>query len=144
MLSSPSIYSVIVFLSHFQENPCQHPVFFLKDTTYVDLKAVIEFVYNGEVNVTQGQLSSFLKTAEMLQVRGLTGDDEKVRSSSWDYQNNISLLVIFGCVFNMKVTPCLQTRYATIVQCNIANHATFIPSDLLSQITQCNSHFVPE
>ena len=53
-------------------------MFFLKDTTYVDLKAVIEFVYNGEVNVTQGQLSSFLKTAEMLQVRGLTGDDEKV------------------------------------------------------------------
>ena len=39
---------------------------------------MIEFVYNGQVNVTQAQLSSFLKTAEMLQVRGLTGDDEKV------------------------------------------------------------------
>ncbi|XP_043240878.1 broad-complex core protein isoforms 1/2/3/4/5-like isoform X7 [Amphibalanus amphitrite] len=73
MLSACSPY----FRELLKENPCQHPVFFLKDTTYVDLKAVVEFVYNGEVNVTQGQLSSFLKTAEMLQVRGLTGDDEK-------------------------------------------------------------------
>ena len=68
-------------LSLFQENPCQHPVFFLKDTTFNDLTAVVEFVYNGEVNVTQAQLSSFLKTAEMLQVRGLTGDDDRV--SHW-------------------------------------------------------------
>ncbi|XP_037090632.1 broad-complex core protein isoforms 1/2/3/4/5-like, partial [Pollicipes pollicipes] len=73
MLSACSPY----FRELLKENPCQHPVFFLKDTTYSDLRAVIEFVYNGEVNVTQGQLSSFLKTAEMLQVRGLTGDDDK-------------------------------------------------------------------
>ncbi|XP_037078452.1 broad-complex core protein isoforms 1/2/3/4/5-like, partial [Pollicipes pollicipes] len=73
MLSACSPY----FRELLKENPCQHPVFFLKDTTFIDLKAVIQFVYNGEVNVTQGQLSSFLKTAEMLQVRGLTGDDEK-------------------------------------------------------------------
>ena len=69
---------LLLFSLFLQENPCQHPVFFLKDTTYIDLQAVIEFVYNGEVNVTQAQLSSFLKTAEMLQVRGLTGDDDKV------------------------------------------------------------------
>ena len=60
-----------------QENPCQHPVFFLKDTSYPDLAAVVEFVYKGEVNVAQSQLGSFLKTAEMLQVRGLTGDEDE-------------------------------------------------------------------
>ena len=59
-----------------QENPCQHPVFFLKDTSVEDLRAVIEFVYNGEVNVAQSQLASFIKTAEMLQIRGLSGEDE--------------------------------------------------------------------
>ena len=43
---------------------------------FADLAAVVEFVYKGEVNVTQSQLASFLKTAEMLQVRGLAGDDD--------------------------------------------------------------------
>lgn len=36
----------------------------------------MEFVYKGEVNVVQNQLASFLKTAEMLQVKGLSGDEE--------------------------------------------------------------------
>ena len=61
-----------------QENPCQHPVFFLKDTSAEDLRAVIEFVYNGEVNVSQSQLASFIKTAEMLQIRGLSGEEDRV------------------------------------------------------------------
>ena len=37
---------------------------------------MVEFVYKGEVNVLQSQLASFLKTAEMLQVKGLSGDDD--------------------------------------------------------------------
>ncbi|XP_043225953.1 protein bric-a-brac 1-like isoform X3 [Amphibalanus amphitrite] len=72
MLSACSPY----FRELLKENPCQHPVFFLKDTSAEDLRAVIEFVYNGEVNVAQGQLASFIKTAEMLQIRGLSGEDE--------------------------------------------------------------------
>ncbi|XP_037085507.1 zinc finger protein 534-like [Pollicipes pollicipes] len=73
MLSACSPY----FRDLLKENPCQHPVFFLKDTSYPDLAAVVEFVYKGEVNVAQSQLGSFLKTAEMLQVRGLTGDEDE-------------------------------------------------------------------
>ena len=52
---------------------------FLKDTSAADLNAIVEFMYKGSVNVSQAQLASFIKTAEMLQVRGLSGDDEKVR-----------------------------------------------------------------
>ncbi|XP_037076928.1 broad-complex core protein isoforms 1/2/3/4/5-like, partial [Pollicipes pollicipes] len=72
MLSACSPY----FRDLLKDNPCQHPLFFLKDTSYVDIAAVIEFVYKGEVNVLQSQLGSFLKTAEMLQVKGLSGDDD--------------------------------------------------------------------
>ena len=54
-------------------------VLFLKDTSAADLNAVIEFIYKGSVNVAQSQLASFIKTAEMLQIRGLSGDEEKVR-----------------------------------------------------------------
>ena len=72
-----------------QENPCQHPVFFLKDTSYPDLAAVVEFVYKGEVNVAQSQLGSFLKTAEMLQVRGLTGDEDEEPAQQSQSQSQV-------------------------------------------------------
>ncbi|KAF0307709.1 Sex determination protein fruitless [Amphibalanus amphitrite] len=52
-------------------------VIFLKDTSVADLQAVVEFVYKGRVNVAQSQLASFIKTAEMLQIRGLSGEDDK-------------------------------------------------------------------
>ena len=47
------------------------------------MAAVIEFVYKGEVNVLQSQLGSFLKTAEMLQVKGLSGDEDEDQVSAY-------------------------------------------------------------
>ena len=61
-------------------------VFFLKDTSAADLSAIIEFMYKGSVNVAQAQLASFLKTAEMLQIKGLSGDAETVRTGGNDYR----------------------------------------------------------
>ena len=56
-------------------------VLFLRDTSAADLRAIVEFMYRGFVNVAQSQLTSFIKTAEMLQIRGLSGDEEaKVRA----------------------------------------------------------------
>ncbi|XP_037081358.1 longitudinals lacking protein-like, partial [Pollicipes pollicipes] len=73
MLSACSPY----FRDLLKNNPCQQMVFFLKDTSAADLRAIIEFMYKGSVNVAQSQLASFIKTAEMLQIRGLSGDDDK-------------------------------------------------------------------
>ena len=61
-----------------QDNPCQQMVIFLKDTSAADLNAIVEFVYKGSVNVPQSQLASFVKTAEMLQIRGLSGVEYQV------------------------------------------------------------------
>lgn len=44
----------------------------LQDVAWTDLHALVEFIYHGEVNVHQRSLSSFLKTAEVLRVSGLT------------------------------------------------------------------------
>jgi hypothetical protein len=43
----------------------------LKDIRYADLKALVEFMYKGEVNVVQEQLPTLLKTAEALKIKGL-------------------------------------------------------------------------
>lgn len=67
------------FQALFVENPCKHPIVILKDMRYMDLKAIIEFMYRGEVNVSQDQLSALLKTAETLKVKGLaevTGENK--------------------------------------------------------------------
>lgn len=55
----------------FQENPSKHPIIILKDVAYSHLQAILEFMYAGEVNVSQDQLPAFLKTADRLKVKGL-------------------------------------------------------------------------
>lgn len=60
----------------FQSTPCKHPVIVLQDVIFEDLHALVEFIYHGEVNVHQRSLSSFLKTAEVLRVSGLTQQTE--------------------------------------------------------------------
>eukprot|EP00088_Acartia_fossae_P019146 TRINITY_DN2111_c0_g1_i2.p1 TRINITY_DN2111_c0_g1~~TRINITY_DN2111_c0_g1_i2.p1 ORF type:complete len:414 (+),score=125.19 TRINITY_DN2111_c0_g1_i2:129-1370(+) len=53
-------------------SPWQHPVLVLKDVRFTDLQSILEFVYLGEVNLEQARLDSFLNTAEILQIKGLT------------------------------------------------------------------------
>nr|BCX71441.1 broad protein isoform ZFa [Pseudothemis zonata] len=55
-----------------KSTPCKHPVIVLQDVAFADLHALVEFIYHGEVNVHQRSLTSFLKTAEVLRVSGLT------------------------------------------------------------------------
>lgn len=67
VLSASSPY----FEKLFMDNPCQHPIVILRDIYFEDLKVVVDYMYKGEINVTQSQLNSILKAAEMLRVRGL-------------------------------------------------------------------------
>ncbi|XP_018341529.1 PREDICTED: broad-complex core protein isoforms 1/2/3/4/5 isoform X6 [Trachymyrmex septentrionalis] len=60
-----------------KSTPCKHPVIVLQDVAFSDLHALVEFIYHGEVNVHQRSLSSFLKTAEVLRVSGLTQQTEQ-------------------------------------------------------------------
>ncbi|XP_054263790.1 protein tramtrack, beta isoform-like isoform X2 [Macrosteles quadrilineatus] len=69
ILSACSAY----FRNVFKENPCEHPVVILKDVSCEDVEALLSFVYQGVVYVSEKKLSSFLQTAELLQIKGLTG-----------------------------------------------------------------------
>lgn len=68
ILSACSTY----FRDVFKENPHPHPVIIFKNVKHNDLQSIIQFMYNGEVSVIQELLPTFLQTAELLQVRGLT------------------------------------------------------------------------
>jgi len=57
----------------------KHPILILKDVKFSELKAMMDYMYRGEVNISQDQLGTFLKAAESLQIKGLSdggGDKE--------------------------------------------------------------------
>lgn len=60
-----------------KKNPHQHPLLYLKGVRHSDLISVLNFMYHGEVNVSQDELNSFLAVAEELSVKGLTQNDNE-------------------------------------------------------------------
>ena len=51
-----------------------HPFIYLKGAKAVDMDAIVEFMYCGEVKVGEDQLESFIETAEEFGVEGLCQD----------------------------------------------------------------------
>ncbi|XP_054286027.1 longitudinals lacking protein, isoforms J/P/Q/S/Z-like isoform X1 [Macrosteles quadrilineatus] len=74
VLSACSPYLGMLLSQHYDK----HPIIILKDVKFEELKAMLDYMYRGEVNISQEQLSTFLKAAETLQIKGLTdaGSDE--------------------------------------------------------------------
>ncbi|XP_050349388.1 zinc finger and BTB domain-containing protein 43-like isoform X2 [Nymphalis io] len=63
------------FKKMFQLNPCQHPIVVLRDVTHKAMKDLLQFMYHGEVSVKREDLTSFIGTAEVLQIKGLTNKE---------------------------------------------------------------------
>ncbi|KAF2357500.1 BTB/POZ domain [Trinorchestia longiramus] len=70
------------FQSLFLANPNTHPIVFMRDVRGSDLESLLAFMYRGEINVHQQDLASFLKTAESLQIKGLSDCSERQRDTS--------------------------------------------------------------
>jgi len=51
--------------------PHQHPIFIMEGITMVDLRAILDYMYFGQVSVKQEQLQSVLKSSETLRVKSL-------------------------------------------------------------------------
>ena len=56
--------------------------FIVEDVAPRDLTSILDFMYQGEVNVKQDHLNSFLAVAEKLRVRGLCQNNSDLSSSS--------------------------------------------------------------
>ncbi|KAG6441246.1 influenza virus NS1A-binding protein homolog A isoform X1 [Manduca sexta] len=84
------------FKKMFQMNPCQHPIVVLRDVTHKAMRDLLQFMYHGEVSVKREDLTSFIGTAEVLQIKGLTNketddDNEKeqdLTKHTLETQNN--------------------------------------------------------
>ena len=66
-----SAYFNYIFFLLFQTNPCQHPIIILRDVKEQDLRSLLKFMYNGEIQISETRLAEFLKTADTLQIQGL-------------------------------------------------------------------------
>merc|ERR1719150_1536022 len=81
VLSACSSYFEQLFVNFSEPNQ----IVILKDTSFLDIAAIVDFMYKGEINVSQDRLSSLLKTAENLKVKGLaevSGEEKDSAPSS--------------------------------------------------------------
>lgn len=62
-------YSILLFL---QRNPCSHPVFFVNGFKSEVLRALLDFMYMGEVHINNEDLVDFIEMAEQFKIRGVT------------------------------------------------------------------------
>ena len=79
-----------------KQNPHTNPLLYLKGVKFTDLLSVLNFMYHGEVYVSEEDLHSFLVVAEELKVKGLspgisgTSDHSEYRQQSPRRQSSLS------------------------------------------------------
>jgi len=66
------------FKNIFKHNnkPNAHPLLCLDGVSSEDLKNIMDYIYNGEVNIFQESLDRFLSVAQRLKLEGLMGNDD--------------------------------------------------------------------
>ena len=69
--SSPFFHRIL------KKNKNSHPMIYMKGLTSRNLVAIMEFIYNGEVNIFQEDLDVFLSLSADLQLKGLRGNYEE-------------------------------------------------------------------
>ncbi|XP_034667952.1 longitudinals lacking protein-like [Drosophila subobscura] len=80
VLSACSAYFATVFQGHDEK----FPFVLLKDVKYQDLRALIDYMYRGKVNVKPDQLEGLVNAGKLLQVKGLFEADPKPEASQHD------------------------------------------------------------
>merc|ERR1712126_527838 len=69
VLSACSEYFKNIFKNN--KNPYHHPLVCLSGVSSEDLNSIIDYMYNGEVNIYQEELDRFLNVAQRLKLEGL-------------------------------------------------------------------------
>ena len=83
VLSASSEY----FREIFEINQHPHPLICFDSISLDDLKNVMDYIYNGEVQIYQEDLDRFLTVAQRLKLEGLIGSDAKEEMINQDSKN---------------------------------------------------------
>ena len=87
VLSACSEYFKNIFRNN---NKHQHPLLCLDGLSSNDLTNVLDYIYNGEVQIFQENLDRFLAIAQKFKLEGLLGDtNEKEEETYFDNANNV-------------------------------------------------------
>ncbi|PNF19033.1 hypothetical protein B7P43_G11713 [Cryptotermes secundus] len=55
-----------------RSNTAPHPIIFMRDVKFVEMKTILDFIYKGEAYVAQENIQGVLKTADALKITGLS------------------------------------------------------------------------
>ena len=79
------------FKNIFKNNSHSHPLLCLEGVTSKELKDILDYIYNGEVNIFQEELDRFLTVAQRFKLEGLlNGENEEGQGSEEDLINHTS------------------------------------------------------
>ena len=87
MLSSCSDYFKDIF--KLNNKPNAHPLLCLDGISSDDLNNIMDYIYNGEVNIFQENLDRFLSIAQRLKLKGLIENEESQQDESLMVNNDI-------------------------------------------------------
>ena len=77
------------FFKHIlKKNPHSHPLLYLSGISSADLKLILNFIYQGQVEVKQENLNRFLEVAEKLKLEGLTTKCADTNFSKSDFNED--------------------------------------------------------
>ena len=71
--------------------PTSNPFLYLSNVTSTQLNLMLDYLYTGETEVLQADLEAFLKSAQMLQIDGLTFGEELLNEEIKEEENRTTL-----------------------------------------------------
>ena len=80
MLSACSAY----FKRVLNETTSKHPVIIMRDVSLSEMDSILQFIYRGEIHVPELKLPSLLKTAKLLEIRGLSDHLDRPENEAED------------------------------------------------------------